>query len=114
MNLLEEKFDDVFVITVATSRATISEAEEFKNKITLIIENGFNKIVIDLSQVEFIDSSFLGVLVTALKRVVAKNGDLKLVGFQPAVRSMFELTRMFRVFDTFERVDQSVASFSDY
>ena len=114
MNLLEERFDDVFVITVVTNRATISEADEIKNKVTQIIEQGFNKIVVDLSQVEFIDSSFLGVLVTALKRVVAEKGDLKLVGFQSAVRSMFELTRMFRVFDTFERVDQAAASFSDY
>ncbi len=114
MNLLEEKYDDVYVITVAMDRATVSEADEFKETITKKIESGFDKIVVDLSEVEFIDSSFLGVLVTTLKRVVAKDGDLKLVGFQPAVRSMFELTRMFRVFDTFERVDQAVASFPKY
>jgi Fe-S oxidoreductase len=58
--------------------------------------------------------SFEAVHYTKLLADLLKNGDLKLVGFQPAVRSMFELTRMFRVFDTFERVDQSVASFSDY
>ena len=38
-------------------------------------------------------------------------GDVKLVGFQPAVNSMFELTRMYRVFDSFKSINEAVQSY---
>jgi len=111
MNFFEELFGDVVVLTVNLERGTIKNADEFKHRLVSIIDKGYNKIVIDIFSCTFIDSSFLGVLVSILKRVVRLNGDLKLVGFQPAVRSMFELTRMFRVFDTFSNKDEAVNSF---
>ena len=111
MIFFEELVGDVVVLTVNLERATIKNADEFKHRLVSIINKGYNKIVIDVSSCTFIDSSFLGVLVSILKRVVRLNGDLKLVGFQPAVRSMFELTRMFRVFDTFSNKDEAVNSF---
>ena len=61
---------------------------------------------------EFIDSTFLGALVVSLKKITALSGDLRLVGFQPAVHSMFELTRMYRVFESFKTKDEAIRSFS--
>jgi len=111
MIFFEELVGDVVVLTVNLERATIKNADEFKHRLVSIINKGYNKIVIDVSSCTFIDSSFLGVLVSILKRTVSLNGDLKLVGFQPVVRSMFELTRMFRVFDTFSNPLEAVNSF---
>ncbi len=75
------------------------------------IQRGFKKIVVDLSSCEFIDSTFLGSLVVSLKKLTGLGGDLRLVGFQPAVHSMFELTRMYRVFESFKSSDEAVESF---
>ena len=75
------------------------------------IDSGHKKLVIDLSYCEFIDSTFLGTIVISLKKVTAVGGDIKLVGFQPAVRSMFELTRISKVFETFESTDEALSSF---
>ena len=111
MIFFEELFGDVGGFTVNLERGTIKNADEFKQRLVSIINKGYNKIVIDVSSCTFIDSSFLGVLVSILKRTVSLSGDLKLVGFQPAVRSMFELTRMFRVFDTFSNPLEAVNSF---
>ena len=112
MSFAEEKINDVLVIMVNLDRATLKEADTFKKQLIRNIEEGNLKIVIDLSACEFIDSSFLGALVHVLKKCVKSDGDLKLVGFKPAVRSMFELTRMFRVFETHTNLKEAVASYN--
>jgi anti-anti-sigma factor len=102
----------VVVLNVNLIRATLKEAEEFKNQLMNEIKNGNKKIVVNLTRCEFIDSTFLGSLVVALKKVTSSGGDLRLVGFQPAVNSMFELTRMYRVFESYETPDEAVKSFA--
>lgn len=111
MDFLKETRGDVLVVYVNITRATMREAEEFKKVLSDHIEVGWKKIVVDLSECEFIDSTFLGSLVVSLKKITALGGDLRLVGFQPAVHSMFELTRMYRVFETFKDNLDAVKSF---
>lgn len=111
MNIIEEVIDDILVEIINYDRATLSEAEILKEMINKKVELGYNKIIIDLSSCTFMDSTFLGVLVNTLKKAAKTGGDLKLVGFQPAVRSMFELTRLFRVFDTYSELQTAIKSF---
>lgn len=113
MAIIEEVIDDIVVEIINLDRATLREADQLKNLINDKIELGYKKIIIDLSTVEFIDSTFLGVLVNTLKKVSALKGDLKLVGFKPAVRSMFELTRLFRVFESFSDLQDAIRSFTN-
>jgi anti-anti-sigma factor len=101
----------VVVLNVNLVRATLKEAEEFKSRLMEEIGNGNKKIVVNLSRCEFIDSTFLGSLVVTLKKITSIGGDLRLVGFQPAVSSMFELTRMYRVFESFKTPEEAVKSF---
>jgi anti-anti-sigma factor len=111
MEFIREEIEDVIVISVKLKRATLVEAEEFKQALIDDIQRGFKKIVVDLSICEFIDSTFLGSLVVSLKKLTGLGGDLRLVGFQPAVHSMFELTRMYRVFESFKSTEEAVESF---
>ena len=111
MNFFREQIDDVVVIAVNLKRATLSNAEEFKELLIGEIQNNIKKIVVDLSACEFIDSTFLGGLVVSLKKLTTQGGDLRLVGFQPAVHSMFELTRMYRVFESFKSKQDAIKSF---
>lgn len=113
MRIIDERIGDIAVVTVKVERATLQVADEFKTKLAAIIDEGFKKVVVDLSDCEFLDSTFLGVLVSTLKKTVRQNGDLKLIGFQPAVRSMFELTRMYRVFDSFANIEDAVKTFTN-
>jgi anti-anti-sigma factor len=111
MDFTKEKYGEVLVEVVNLTRATLKEAEEFKLTLSQDIEEGDKKIVVDISQCEFIDSTFLGALVVSLKKINGLGGDLKLVGFQPAVHSMFELTRMYRVFESYKTKEEAVQSF---
>lgn len=112
MEIVEEIIDDVVIEIINIDRATLKEADQLKNSINEKIEVGYRKVIIDLSAVEFIDSTFLGVIVNTLKKVARLNGDLKLVGFKPAVRSMFELTRLFRVFESYGDLQDAIRSFA--
>ncbi len=107
----EEIFDNIIIEIIKSDRATIKESEILKNMIYDKIEKGYKNVIIDLSEVNFIDSTFLGIIVNLLKKVVNGGGDLKLVGFKPAVRSMFELTRLYRVFESYTDLQSAIKSF---
>lgn len=111
MDYLQETYEDILVQVVDLTRATLREAEEFKYTLSKSIEQGYRKIVVDLSLCEFIDSTFLGALVVSLKKVTAMGGDLRLVGFHPAVHSMLELTRMHRVFESYPTKEDAINSY---
>jgi anti-anti-sigma factor len=113
MKIIEKLVGDIFVETVNLERGTIVEAGLLKEILENRISGGCSKFVVDISRCEFIDSTFLGVLVNALKNVAKSGGDLRLVGFQPAVHSMFELTRLYRVFETFKDAQSAIKSFTN-
>ena len=77
----------------------------------LIKNNKETKVVIDLSNVEFADSSFLGAIVSGLKKITAVKGDIKIIGLQSPVRAMFELTRLYKVFEIFDNKDDVLNSY---
>jgi len=112
MDITKESINGVSLFKVNILRATMKEAEEFKYLLSEEMNKGKFKLVVDLSECDYIDSTFLGTLVVTLKKVTSQGGDLRLIGFKPAVRSMFELTRMYRVFETFESKDEAVKSFT--
>ena len=70
------------------------------------------RVVLDLSQMIHIDSSGLGVLVQLLQRANAQGGTVKLAALQPHPRIVFDITKVYRVFEIFDTVEQGLASFA--
>ncbi len=70
---------------------------------------GENRIVPDLAAVRFVDSSGIGALVSALKALGGK-GDIVLCGVAAPVAQMFSLARLDRLFQTFPRREEALAS----
>ena len=99
------------LIEVNEDRLDAHNSGELKTQMLTFFDEGKNNLVIDLKAVRFVDSSGLGSLVSGFKNASARNGNLKLCGLQPQVRSMFELTRLHRVFEIFPDADEAVASF---
>lgn len=106
-----EKSNDILIVNIKTKRATVEMSGGLKEELINKIESGDTKVIVNLSESEFVDSSFLGALVAGLKRATMKNGDLKIVGLQPPVRAMFELTRLYRIFDIFDKIEDALNSF---
>lgn len=102
---------EVLIATINEKRATVDFSAALKDDLLKNIEEGKKNVIVDLSNAEFVDSSFLGALVAGLKKATMMSGDLKIVGLQPPVRAMFELTRLYRIFDIFDSADEAVKSF---
>lgn len=107
MMLSDEPRDRVLVVRVEERRVDASKAPAFKDEMARRIEAGHDQIVLDLSQVEFVDSSGLGAIVSCLKRL-GPRGTLAVAGAQGAVARLFTLTRMDRVFPLHASVDEAV------
>ncbi|MBU1097144.1 MAG: hypothetical protein CVV23_06750 [Ignavibacteriae bacterium HGW-Ignavibacteriae-2] len=110
----DNKFDEVLVVKINTPDATLKYAQRFKSYLTRLIENDEKKILIDCRNVNFMDSTFLGSLVFTLKKMATSGGDLKLVigNVESPVWTMFETTRMFKVFKTFPEIETAIESFN--
>jgi len=111
MQLHYEKIGDVLVVKPLEKRMEASVALDFKEKIAGFINDGNDFIVLDLSAVDFIDSSGLGAIVSILK-MLGRRGDLVISGVRQTVMSMFKLTRMDRVFRMFPDRVEAVDGFS--
>ena len=103
--------NDVLLFEILNKRATVEISGSVKSELLKQIDEGMNKVVVNLEKSEYVDSSFLGILVAGLKRATMKDGDLKIMGLQPAVKSMFELTRLYRIFDIFDTKEEAINSF---
>jgi len=111
MNLTIEEKESVVFISVNEERLDAHNSGDLKNQMLSLFEDGKNQLLIDLKDVRFVDSSGLGALVSGFKNASAHNGNLKLCNLQPQVKSMFELTRLHRVFEIFPDAEEALASF---
>ena len=96
LNIVEQ--EEIVKITVQEERMDAHNSGDLKEQI-------------DLTAVRFVDSSGLGALVSGFKNASARDGSLKLCCLQPQVRSMFELTRLHRVFEIFTSVEEALDSY---
>lgn len=103
---------DVTVLQVKDRRIDARSAPDLKQKIGSYIGEGAQWLVLDLGEVDFVDSSGLGAIVSALK-MLGRSGDLVISRAQEPVKALFKLTRMdkvFRMFDGIEEAQQALAA----
>ncbi len=82
----------------------MATAPRFRQRLRSVIGAGAQNVVIDLSGVDFIDSTGLGVLMGAAKRVRSAGGDIRLVMTGSRLSDLVEITRLDRVLDVFDSV----------
>lgn len=99
-------------INIEEERMDAHNSGDLKEQMLHLFDEGKSNLVIDLSAVRFIDSSGLGALVSGFKNASAREGSLKLCCLQPQVRSMFELTRLHRVFEIYNSAEEAQESFT--
>ena len=71
----------------------------FKKVAYDLVEKGSVKIVVDCAKVSFVDSMGLGALISLLRRARSRQGDVKVTSLTEDVRTVFEITRLHRLFD---------------
>src|SRR4051794_17982632 len=105
-----EKLGSVTVLTVLDAHLAAGNAGEFKEIIVKLQETS-PQLVLDLSQVEFLDSSGCGALLTASRWLDRVGGSIKIAGLTRTARGTFHLFQMLRIFDVYETRQAAVCAF---
>lgn len=87
------------------------EAQHFQDQINNYLESGKKNIIIDMSDVKFVDSSGLGNIVRAFSTVKDAGGSLKLAGISDKVQGVLSITKLSSVFEMHKNVEEAAKSF---
>lgn len=85
-------------------------APKMREQIVDLVNAGRNHLIVDMEQVEFLDSTGLGVLVGGLKRVRAQDGSLQVVCTQERILKIFRITGLTKVFPIHSSVPEALAA----
>jgi anti-sigma B factor antagonist len=103
--------EDVAVLDLS-GRVTLGEASgSLRDAIKGLVGKGSKDILLNLTEVTYIDSSGLGELVGAFATVSNRQGRLRLAGLQPRVHDLMHITKLYTVFDIFTDETEAIRSF---
>lgn len=97
-----ERIDDRTAVIAVAGEVDLYTAPELKRELVEVIDQGVRKVVVDLSEATFIDSTTLGVLLSGVKRLRPVGGELAVVCTDRNIRKIFEITLLDRVFSIHE------------
>ena len=112
-NITQEIRAEVIIYRVNLLKVTVIEATELKNLLDEQITIGHSKVVIDLSQCTYLDTTFIGVLVVTHKKLLAIGGELKIVSPLNPAKRLFHLSGISKVLNIFEAAEDAVKSFNN-
>jgi len=92
-------------------RLDASIADDFRALMNDLVAKGNNKIVVDLKETGFVDSSGLGALVSRIAQTRSKNGDVRLAHVSDNIKKLFQITHLDQIFKCFDSLDLAIKSF---
>lgn len=111
MNLQIESIGEIKVVRVKEEKLVFPILSSFFAKVSALIEAGDTKLVIDLSEVSYIDSASIGCLMDIYRMMVDRSGVVKLVGLQERVETMVSLTGLHNLVEIFREEKSALESF---
>jgi anti-sigma B factor antagonist len=104
------RLDDVVILDIR-GRITLGEGTVvLRDTVQKLLDGGDRKIVMNLEDVDYIDSAGLGELVTAFAIVRAQQGQLKLLKLTHRIQDLLQITKLLTVFDSFESETEAIKS----
>ena len=97
------------VLIMLTGELDAYHSIEFKEKMMEVIRGRGDKILLDMTDLSYIDSAGLGALVSLLKRASENSKELRLFGLRGNVKKIFELTRLNMVFNIFDTLEEALS-----
>ncbi len=88
------------------------ETDDLRDTIKKLSEADNKKLVIDLSEVLYLNSTALGVLISAHANYTKREGKIKLCNLNKNLENLFVITKLALIFDSFENLEEAVSSFS--
>lgn len=107
MEVKVDKMKGAEIITVF-GKIDAYQSIKLKDALNEIIDKGSKKIIVNLHDVSFLDSTALGTLISALKKIKNKGGEICITRLQPNVEEIFELTHLNKIFKIFPSNEEAI------
>jgi anti-sigma B factor antagonist len=113
MKIKEKIENHVAVLSLSGKMMGGPETTALHDHIRGLMNDGINKVVIDLHGVKWINSSGLGVLMAAMTTLKNSEGQMKLANVTEKVESLLMITQLMRIFETYDSIDRAVSAMSE-
>jgi anti-sigma B factor antagonist len=109
---IDERAVEGVTILDLQGKMLIGEGDELlREKINQLVENGTERIVLNLAEVPYVDSAGLGEIVRCYTTVSRKNGKLKLLHLTKRIHDLLSITKLLTVFETYDTEEEAIKSF---
>ena len=102
---------DTYPVLRLAGELDLSNVPDARRAIRALIDDGYVNLLINLTNLEFIDSSGLGMLVGGLARVREKQGEIKIVCANRRILRVFEMTRLTQLFEVYPDEESAAEDF---
>jgi anti-sigma B factor antagonist len=110
LDIRETEREGVAILALK-GRLTVGEASSVREKVSEVLAKGCNKVILDLSEVDYIDSTGLGSMVICYTTIKKAGGALKLVNLNKRNIELLLLTKLHTIFEVFSDERDAVNSF---
>ncbi len=111
MVVKDKKVGDVVVLSVE-GEINFNSSPDFRKSFLKVLDSKEQKVIINLSNVAYVDSSGLATLVEALQKIKGAGGRLKLTNLSAKVKSLFEITKLEKLFEIFLTEEDALKAFA--
>jgi anti-sigma B factor antagonist len=101
---------DGWTVVTVYGELDVASAPTLRERLIDLVSGGSHMLVLDLEGLDFLDSTGLGAIISALKRARTNGGDLRLVCTQSRIRRLFEITALDKAFPLFPSLDDAIRS----
>jgi len=112
MNISRRDVGDVVVLDLQGKIMGGSDSEAFQQALRGLVDGGTRKVLVNLGQVSWINSSGLGILIEGFSALQRNGGTLKLVQVPPRIESLLAVTKLSTIFESYRQEDEAVQSFA--
>ncbi len=113
MNVTERKVGDVMIVDITGRMVATDNAGRLKDKITSLLFQGEKKIIINLAEVAYVDSSGLGEMVACYGSATREGAKMKLANAGNRIQDLLITTRLVTIFDSHDSEESAIKSFTE-
>jgi anti-sigma B factor antagonist len=112
MKIRQREIGDVVVLDLHGKVTGGPDSETFQESIRTLVAGGRTKVLVNMQEAGWINSTGLGMLIYGFTELQKTGGKLKLVGVSPRIESLLAVTKLSTVFESFQQEDEAIRSFS--
>ncbi len=112
MKLKERESGGVVILEASGKIMGGPDAELFQSTLKSLIHEGRSRVVVDLGQVTWVNSTGLGILISGYTTLKRENGEMKLLNVSDRIESIFIVTKLYSVFESYKDEQEAINSFA--